>query len=156
MQDQLLPQSRAERLIALGRAVLAAASIGAVYLDPIEPERNPLLTYTLLIAYALYAVAFVLWAIFGPAGTSPRLRIGSHVLDLVFFGTINYLTAGASSPFFVFFVFSIVCSILRFGRRGTALTAEGRALPSIPPIRNEPPGYVKLSIPYPYPLPIFA
>jgi signal transduction histidine kinase len=123
MQDQLLPQSRAERLIALGRAVLTAASIGAIYLDPLEPERYPVLTYALLLAYAVYAVGFVLWAILGPAGASPRFRIGSHVLDLAFFGTLNYLTAGASSPFFVFFVFSIVCAILRFGRRGTAITA---------------------------------
>ena len=123
MQEQLVPQSRAERLIAFGRAVLAMASIGAIYLDPLEPERYPAVTYALLTGYTLYALGLVLWSLFGPAGTSRGVRLGSHVLDLAFFGTINFLTAGASSPFFVFFVFSIVCAMLRFGRRGTTIAA---------------------------------
>src|SRR5436305_10680992 len=49
MEEQLIPQSRAERLIALGRAVLATASIGAIYLDPLQPDRYPVVTYTLLV-----------------------------------------------------------------------------------------------------------
>jgi len=120
MQEQWIPQSRAERLIATGRSVLAIASLGAMYL---EPAALPRLTWWLLGAYTLYAVGFLVWTLFGPAGLATRFSIGSHVLDLVVFGAINYLAAGDSSPFFVYFVFSIVCAILRFGRRGTVITA---------------------------------
>jgi signal transduction histidine kinase len=121
VHEQWIPQSRAERLIASGRSVLAAASLGAVYL---EPTDHPQLTWWLLGLYTLYALCFVIWTLFGPAGLSIRISIGSHVLDLVIFGAINYLSAGGStSPFFVYFVFSIVCAMLRFGRRGTMITA---------------------------------
>src|SRR3954471_13522551 len=120
MHEQWIPQSRAERLIASGRSVLAIASLGAIYL---EPAALPRLTWWLLGAYTLYALGFLVWTLFGPAGFAARFSIGSHVLDLVVFGAINYLAAGDSSPFFVYFVFSIVCAILRFGRRGTVLTA---------------------------------
>ena len=119
MHEDLIPQSRAERLIALGRAVIAAAAFGAIYIDPLEPSLHPTTTYVLLGAYAAYALVFAVWTIVTSAGSSRTVRIGSHVLDLAFFGAVNYLTAGASSPFFVFFVFSIVCAMLRFGRRGT-------------------------------------
>jgi hypothetical protein len=123
MQEDLIPQSRAERLIAIGRAVIAAAAFGAIYIDPLEPSLHPTATYVLLIGYSLYALAFALWTIAAPAGSSHAVRIGSHIFDLAFFSAVNYLTAGASSPFFVFFVFSIVCAMLRFGRRGTLYTA---------------------------------
>ena len=119
MHEDLIPQSRAERLIALGRAVIAAAAFGAVYIDPLEPALHPAATYVLLVGYTVYALFFALWTIVAPVGSSRNVRIGTHVLDLAFFGAVNYLTAGASSPFFVFFVFSIVCAMLRFGRRGT-------------------------------------
>ncbi|HEV2720362.1 MAG TPA: sensor histidine kinase [Thermoanaerobaculia bacterium] len=115
MQQDLIPQSRAERLIALGRAVIATAAFVAVYLDPLEPALHPRATYALLIGYVVYSLV----SIVVPAGSSRRFLIGTHVFDLAFFGAVNYLTAGASSPFFVFFVFSIVCAMLRFGRRGT-------------------------------------
>src|SRR6185369_5327340 len=103
MQEQWIPQSRAERLIASGRSVLAVASLGAVYL---EPTALPRFTWFLLGTYTVYALGFLVWTLFGPAGLAMRVMIGSHVLDLVVFGAINYLSAGASSPFFVYFVFS--------------------------------------------------
>ena len=121
MHEQWIPQSRAERLIASGRSVLAAASLGAVYL---EPTLHPQLTWWLIGLYTLYAVCFLVWTLFGPAGLAVRVSISSHILDLVIFGALNYLSAGGStSPFFVYFVFSIICAMLRFGRRGTIATA---------------------------------
>jgi signal transduction histidine kinase len=122
MQEQWIPQSRAERLIASGRSVLAIASLGAVYL---QPTALPRFTWCLLGSYTVYALGFLVWTLFGPAGLAMRVMIGSHVLDLIVFGAINYLSAGDSSPFFVYFVFSIVCAMLRFGRRGTLITAIG-------------------------------
>ena len=117
-----IPQSRAERLIAVGRFVLAIASFAAIYFDPLEPSRYPVVTYAMLGAYAVYSLLTVLWAAFAP-GTSRRAQLAGHVLDLTFFGTINHLTFGPTSPFFTYFVFSILCAMLRFGRRGTILTA---------------------------------
>jgi signal transduction histidine kinase len=128
MQEELIPQSRAERLIAFGRAVIAAAAFGAIYIDPFEPTLYPTITYGLLAVYTLCALVFAVWMTFAPVGTSRSGRIASHIFDLLFFGTINFLTSGASSPFFVFFVFSIVCAMLRFGRRGTLNAAAAAFL----------------------------
>ncbi len=114
--------SRAERLIALGRFVLAVASFGAIYLDPLEPSQAPALTYTLLAAYSSYALVIVLWNIAASTTTQWTLLV-THTIDLMFFGTINATTNSPTSPFFVFFVFSILCAMLRFGRKGTFITA---------------------------------
>jgi len=119
MHEQWIPQSRAERLIATGRSVLAIGSLGALFF---EPAPIPRLTYALLGAYTFYALAFLTWSLLGP-GIERNVTIATHVLDLAVFGVINYLIGAAVSPFFVYFVFSIVCAILRFGRRGTMLTA---------------------------------
>lgn len=122
LETRSVPQSRAERLIATGRLVLAVAALTAIYLDPLEPARYVAFAYSLLVAYALYALIVAIWS---AAATlhSTRWQIISHAADLAFFGVINYTTAGTSSPFFVFFIFSLVCAILRFGRRGMLLTA---------------------------------
>lgn len=120
--SRLVPQSRAERLIAAGRFVLAVASFGAIWLDPLEPSRYPTFTYVWLGIYAVYAAATVVRTEAAPA-VSRRGQVASHLIDLVFFGVINFVTLGPTSPFFVYFVFSILCAMLRFGRRGTIFTA---------------------------------
>jgi signal transduction histidine kinase len=50
-------------------------------------------------------------------------RLGSHAFDLTFFILFVYFTAGPSSPFFAFFVFSLVCATSRWQWRGTLWTA---------------------------------
>jgi signal transduction histidine kinase len=47
----------------------------------------------------------------------------THVLDLSFFTLFIYFTAGPSSPFTVYFLFSLVCASLRWGWRGVLTTA---------------------------------
>lgn len=123
MQIRRVPQSRAERLIAGGRLFLAAASFGAIYLDPLEPARYPTLTYSLLACYAAYALLVAIWTAVSPLTTGAWQK-ASHALDLTFFGTINAMTLGPTSPFFIYFAFSIICAMLRFGRAGTLLTAS--------------------------------
>ena len=122
MIAERFPQSRAERLIAVGRCVLAVASYGAIYLDPLEPALYPALSYSLLAAYSVYSLGLLVWNV-AASTTSRRTQLATHVVDLVFFGAINATTFGPTSPFFVFFVFSISCAMLRFGRRGTIVTA---------------------------------
>jgi len=122
MTPRVIPQSRAERLIAGGRFALALASFGAIYFDPLEPPRSAALTYGLLAAYAVYSLVILSWNA-ATRQTTQRWLLTTHVVDLTFFGTINYMTFGPTSPFFIYFVFSILCAMLRFGRRGTMLTA---------------------------------
>lgn len=98
MVTRRFPQSRAERLIALGRCVLAVASFGAIYLDPLEPSHAPALTYALLAAYSVYALAVLLWNI-ATSTTTRRALLATHAIDLAFFGTINTTTFGPTSPF---------------------------------------------------------
>lgn len=115
-------QSRAERLIATGRAVLAGFFLLAIWLDPSEPSRHAQITYTILAAYLGYALvlAMVTWRLDVLRG---RLQIITHTLDLMIFAILMFLTEGPTSPFFVYFVFSLVCATLRWQWRGTLWTA---------------------------------
>lgn len=122
MLKRYVPQSRSERLIAISRFALAIAAAVAVYLDPLSPTRNASLAYTLLVLYAVYAFVVMVAAMFAH-GMSRRAQWISHCGDLLFFAVINQMTSAATSPFFIYFLFSIVCAMLRFGRRGTILTA---------------------------------
>lgn len=116
------PRIRAERLIASGRVVLAAFSLLAVWLDPSTPARHAQTTYFLLLGYVVYAltVALVVWL-----ASAPLVRLGlvTHVLDLLFFSLLTYLTEGPTSPFFAYFMFSIASATLRWQWRGAVWTA---------------------------------
>lgn len=119
------PHARAERLIAIGRLVLALSSLGAVYIEPSTPAQFQRATYGLLVIFTVYAMVVAViamrWAV-----PSARMRLLSHVFDLVMFSIFVYLTEGPASPFFLYFVFSLFCATLRFSWRGvlaTGLTA---------------------------------
>lgn len=116
------PQSRAERLIAVGRVVLAAASLFAVWLDPTQPAKYAKIAYSLLAAYVAYSamLAVLIARLESPAGVR---RMVTQVFDLAFFTTFVYFTAGPSSPFIAYFVFSLVCGTLRWGWKGALWTA---------------------------------
>ena len=115
------PLSRPERLIASGRVVLAASSLVAVWLDPSEPVNQAPIAYALLAAYLGYSVAVAVAGLRWAGGATWRLL--SHGFDLVFFSAFIYFTAGPASPFFAYFVFSLVCATLRWRWRGTLWTA---------------------------------
>ena len=114
--------SRAERLIAGGRVILAGSSLFAVWIDPTEPAKYARTAYALLVAYVLYAVvvAALVWR---SDAASDRYRLGAHCFDLAFFSLFIYFTAGPASPFNAYFVFSLVCATLRWQWRGTLWTA---------------------------------
>ena len=63
METLFSHRSRAERLIAGGRVVLAISSLFAVWRDPSEPAKYASIAYSLLLAYLIYAVvvALVVW-----------------------------------------------------------------------------------------------
>jgi signal transduction histidine kinase len=116
------PRIRAERLIATSRVVLAAFSLLAVWLDPYTPASHAQATYLLLLAYLGYAliVASIPWLTNGPL---VRLGLATHVLDLLLFSGLTYLTEGPASPFFTYFTFAIVAATLRWQWRGALWTA---------------------------------
>jgi signal transduction histidine kinase len=109
--------SRTERTIAVSRVVLAATSLFAIWLDPAEPARYVAPTYSLHAIYVLYALAImgVMWN----RPTAGRLPVILHVADIALFSIFQYLTLGPSSPFFIYYVFSLFCAALRWGPRWT-------------------------------------
>jgi len=113
-------RSSAERLIATGRVVLAAFSLLAIWLDPSEPARFARTAYLLLITYLAWSAvaAAVAWLTSAPEWW----LLLSHGIDVAMFSLLVFVTAGPSSPFFVFFVFALVSATLCWGARGTAAT----------------------------------
>ena len=115
-------RQRSERLIALGRGVLAGLSLLAIWLDPSEPAKYAQSTYSLLAAYLAYALLLAAWA--WTAGLIVvRLALVTHAIDGLIFTALIYLTEGPTSPFFVFFVFSLFAAALRWQWQGVLWTA---------------------------------
>lgn len=121
------PSARAERLIAMGRLILAVCSLVAVYFEPSTPARFQRPTYAILLVYSLYALLVVLLA-WRSAVLPARGRLASHVGDLLLFSVFVYLTEGPASPFFLYFVFSLFCATLRFRWRGIVATGVAAML----------------------------
>src|SRR5437773_403162 len=117
------PPSRAhaERIIAAARVVLAASALFAVWLDPAEPARFERATYAVHVGYLTYSlgVTALVWA--RPLG--PQLAIVTHVVDILLFSVFQYLTLGPSSPFFIYFIFSMFCGAIRWGWQGALVTS---------------------------------
>jgi signal transduction histidine kinase len=122
MNLQAPRQIRSERLIATTRVVMAIAPLLAIWLDPSQPARYAQIAYALLTCYIVYALALALLA-WRASVTLRRLRLMTHALDLAFFSLLIYLTEGPTSPFFVYFMFSLVCATLRWQWHGTLWTA---------------------------------
>ena len=126
MFDDVL-KHRSGRVIALARAVLAATFLFAIWIDPTQPSHDTVLTYSILVIYALGSAALTIltwknWWI------DARLAAPAHVLDIVVFTLLVFFTDGYTSPFFVFFVFLILSAGIRWGWRETAITAAAVTL----------------------------
>lgn len=113
---------RAEHLIATGRMVLAAFFLLAIYIDPSEPSRYADFTYGILVSYLGYALA--VWGVIWRSDfAGNRLHVVTHSIDLLVFACLMFLTTGPNSPFFVYFIFILVCATFRWQWRGTLWTA---------------------------------
>ena len=116
-----LRQSRAERLIAVGRVVLSVFSLLAVWLDPTEPARYASIAYSLLAAYAGYSLLIAALA-FRSSVFLLEIRLPTHAVDLTVAVLVSFFTEGPTSPFFVYFVFAILSAAVRWGWPGTLWT----------------------------------
>ena len=74
---------------------------------------------SLLIGYAI-VLAVVLWRL---DTTWAHLSVVIHAVDLTVFALLMFFTKGPASPFFVYFIFSLVCATLRWQWRGKMYTA---------------------------------
>lgn len=115
-------QSRAERLIAIGRATLSVFSLLAVWLDPTEPARYASIAYSMLVVYVVYSLVLAVLA-FRSSALLLETRLASHAIDLAVAALVMYFTEGPTSPFFVFFVFAMGSAAMRWGWPGTLWTA---------------------------------
>lgn len=122
MHPDYPPRARIEWVIAGARVVLAVGSLLAIWLDPTTPPANEPLTYTLLGIYLLYSVA-ALALVWKPVEFSRVSGLAGHLFDLTAFVVFMALTEGASSPFFVYFVFAVISGALRWESKGALLTA---------------------------------
>jgi signal transduction histidine kinase len=115
------PRTRAERFIVAIRVVLAALSLVAIWVDLLTPTQFVRPAYFALAIYLGYSaiLAAVVWEIRVPR----RLGLICHIIDLVLFPVLFYLTAASASPLFVYLVFALVSAKLRWGLRGILWTA---------------------------------
>jgi hypothetical protein len=117
------PYVRSELLIAISRCILASLSLLAIWLDPSEPSRYGELAYGIMAAYVVYSltVAAIVWGI-----PSPTRQFGfiTHGLDLLVFTLFMFFTEGTTSPFFLYFIFSVICGMVRWQWRGAVYTAS--------------------------------
>jgi signal transduction histidine kinase len=116
------PPVQMERVLAVGRAFLTVSGFVAIYLDPTEPTRLRAITYTVLLAYALYSL-LVLAYVQGPVRLTPAHGRLLHGLDIFWTSALTFVSEGPVSPFFLFFLFVVLAAAYRGGFRETVGTA---------------------------------
>ena len=115
------PRVRLEWLIASSRIVLAGGALLAVAVSPSDPLNNWSLAYA-LGWYLVYSL-LVLGLVWTPVRFSRGWGIAQHAFDLAAFSLFNFYTDAATSPFFAYFTFLVICGTLRWESRGAAWTA---------------------------------
>jgi signal transduction histidine kinase len=102
--------------------VLSTFFLLAIWLDPTEPSRYAQLTYGVLSGYVVYSLLLGVVMLHIHV-VRISLQIVTHCIDMAVFAVLMFFTSGPTSPFFVYFVFLLVCATLRWRRRGTLWTA---------------------------------
>jgi signal transduction histidine kinase len=116
------PPVQLERVLAVGRAFLTVSGFVAIYLDPTEPTRLRAITYSVLLAYAVYSLA-VLAFVHGAVRLTPAHGRLLHGLDIFWTSALTFVSEGPVSPFFLFFLFVVLAAAYRGGFRETLGTA---------------------------------
>lgn len=121
VQFESPPRVRVEWLIAGTRVVLAGGALLAIAVDPLEPARHAFVLYLLAwyLAYSLGMLALV-WA---PVRFARGWGLAVHLFDFGAFSLLMMVTQAATSPFFMCFLFLLVCGTIRWQVKGTLWTA---------------------------------
>ena len=110
------PRGRLERAIASARLLLALGAAIAVSLDPSAPR----VVDPVLAAYLLSSVV-VLALVWTPMRFAPTWSLTVHAVDLLVVALLMF-AEGPTSPFFIYFVFSVVAGALRWNLGGALWT----------------------------------
>jgi signal transduction histidine kinase len=109
-----------ERRITVMRLLLAAAALGIMYIDPSEPDRYVVLTYTALVLYVAYSAMLCTYAW---RGNCLALTAIAHWVDVGWYVLLIGLSNGTNSVFFHFFFFAILVAAFQWGfRSGLGVT----------------------------------
>jgi signal transduction histidine kinase len=119
------PRIRVEWVVAGTRVVLAAGALVAIAIDPLEHVQHGFILY-LLGCYLVYSLG-MLALVWAPVRFAPGWDLAVHLFDFGAFTVLMLVTEGATSPFFTYLLFLLVCGTLRWQTRGTLWTA-GAAL----------------------------
>ena len=122
MDQGALEQARAERLIATGRLLLAFFSLTVVLVDTDLAVSGTIRLRPVALAFVAYAGTLAALAWRAPTVTA-NVRLALHVVDFLLFAVLIELTRASVSPFFIFFIFSLLSALLRFSVRGMVMTA---------------------------------
>jgi hypothetical protein len=111
------PRVRVEWLMAGTRVALAGGALLATVIDPQTYNPYPVVTSVIgmYFAYSLAMLALV-WA---PVRFARGSRLAVHLFDFAIFSILIVASDGATSPFFVYFTFLLICATLRWQMRGT-------------------------------------
>src|SRR6476469_8193251 len=101
----------AEIVVAHGRVVISAFSLAAIVIDPTEPQRLAPLVAGTLMMYSAYAVV-LLASLHRRFIHNPNVTL-VHLVDLAVVALLLVLTDGLSSPFLVFFTFTLLAASVR-------------------------------------------
>jgi signal transduction histidine kinase len=114
---------RIEWVVAATRVVLAVGALLAIAVDPQERVRYAAAIYVLAwyVVYSLGMLALV-WS---PNRFARGWDIAVHLFDFGAFSLLMLVTHAETSPFFLCFLFLLVCGMLRWHVRGTLWTAAG-------------------------------
>jgi signal transduction histidine kinase len=114
-------QNRPGRVVAVGRLSLAVVFLVSLLVDHDKDNASA----SAVIVTAAYAVASaaLLRATWDSWWRDHLLALPAHVADIIVFAILVLLTHGYTSPFYLFSLFLILSSTIRWGWRETLLTA---------------------------------
>jgi signal transduction histidine kinase/integral membrane sensor domain MASE1 len=110
----------AEDSINYSRCTLAAVALFALFLEPPNQSYDANLAHTVLIWYFAYSAIVLIIAKIWP--TEPVWPFATHLTDIGASAFLMQLTDGTSSPFFIFFTFTLIAATLRWNWRGVMWT----------------------------------
>jgi len=110
-----------ELVLARARLVLAAASLGAIYVDPTGPVRYVTAAFGLLGLYTAASLVFLV-VVSRAHRLPPGTGVIAHILDVIWLAVLTSLTGAASSPLFPFFTYIVLAAAFRWGYRETLAT----------------------------------
>jgi signal transduction histidine kinase len=110
-------RARSDKVIALGRVMLAAGCVGIAGLDSAHVPLPPGPIYLLLAVYFFYAVVVAIFT-WRTEIAMVRGTLVRHVIDVVAFAAFMWMTDGTSSPYFVLMPFALLSATLHWRWRG--------------------------------------